>query len=378
MATAGDIAQRTVLLVDDSKFVRATFKRILEANFAVREEADGEAGWIAIQADKSIVMVFTDLSMPKLDGFGLLGRIRGSGDLRVKQMPVVVISGEEGEATKKRARDSGANDFIGKTADAPEVLARIDNLLRLVQAKEEVVVSREAVQSSAIRDPITGVFTPQYLLTEGRKHFSHAKRHGGPLAIVILRIDSYGEIEQAVGKDVAGKLLARIAGLLTSTLRTEDSVGRTAENAFTVISASSGPAEALTFARRMRDQLQAAPVKYQSHTLSIRASLGIASLGHDTANSVEELLKIAMQRMQPATTGARAPESTVPVTPIAASGLPPEVERALQVLERMSADRLGGGSDQVVRRLLPFLQSAFRRLQIDLPVDKIMERFKGK
>jgi len=355
MAAAGDIAQRTVLLVDDSKFVRATFKRILEANFAVREEADGEAGWIAMETDKSIVMVFTDLSMPKLDGFGLLGRIRGSGDPRIKQIPVVVISGEENEVTKKRARDSGANDFIGKTADAPEVLARIDNLLRLVEAKVEVEVSREAVQTGAIRDPVTGVFTPQFLLTEGRKHFSHAKRHGGPLSVVIVRIDSYGDIEQAVGRDVAGKLLARIAGLLTSTLRTEDSVGRTAENAFTVISASAGPAEALTFARRMRDQLQATPVRYQSHSLAIRASLGIASLGHDTANSMEELLKVALQRMLPAG-AARAPEATVPVAPAAATGLPPEVERAVQILERLSAERLGAGALQVLRRLMPVLE----------------------
>jgi two-component system cell cycle response regulator len=355
MASAGEIAQRTVLLVDDSKFVRATFKRILEANFAVREEADGEAGWSAMQSDKSIVMVFTDLSMPRLDGFGLLGRIRGSDEERVKKMPVVVISGEENEATKKRARDSGANDFIGKTADAPEVLARIDNLLRLVQAKAEVEVSREAVQTSAIRDPVTGVFTPQYLLTEGRKHFSHAKRHGGPLSIVILRIDSYAEIEQAVGREVAGKLLARIAGLLTSTLRTEDSVGRTAENAFTVISMSTGPAEALTFARRMRDQLQAAPVKYQGHTLAMRASLGIASLGHDTANSVEELLKIGLGRLQPAT-APRAPEATVPVAAAAPSGLPAEVERAVQALERLVPERLGAGAGQVLRRLLPVLE----------------------
>jgi len=354
VAAAGDLPQRTVLLVDDSKFVRATFKRILEANVAVREEADGEAGWIAMESDKSIVMVFTDLSMPKLDGFGLLSRIRASGDARIKAIPVVVISGEENEGTKKRARDSGANDFIGKTADAPEVLARIDNLLRLVQAKEEVEVSREVVQTSAMRDPITGVFTPQFLLTEGRKHFSHAKRHGGPLSVVILRVDTYGEIEQAVGKDVAGKLLARIAGLLTSTLRTEDSVGRTAENAFTVISLSAGPAEALTFARRMRDQLQAAPVKYQSHTLAIRASLGISSLGHDTANSVEELLKIAMGRMQPAA-AVRAPDATVPVAPAAASGLPPEIERAVQTLERLAPDRLGAGAGQVAQRLMSVL-----------------------
>ena len=355
MAAPGDLPRRTVLLVDDSKFVRATFKRILEANFAVREEADGEAGWIAMETDKSIVMVFTDLSMPKLDGFGLLGRIRGSGDPRIKQIPVVVISGEENEVTKKRARDSGANDFIGKTADAPEVLARIDNLLRLVEAKVEVEVSREAVQTGAIRDPVTGVFTPQFLLTEGRKHFSHAKRHGGPLSVVIVRIDSYGDIERAVGRDVAGKLLARIASLLTSTLRTEDSVGRTAENSFTVISASAGPAEALTFARRMRDQLQATPVKYQSHSLAIRASLGIASLGHDTANSMEELLKVALQRMQPGA-AARAPEATVPVAPAAATGLSPEVERAVQLLERLSAERLGAGALQVLRRLMPVLE----------------------
>jgi diguanylate cyclase (GGDEF)-like protein len=354
VAAAGDLPQRTVLLVDDSRFVRATFKRILEANFHVREEADGEAGWSAVESDKSVVMVFTDLSMPKLDGFGLLGRIRGSGDARVKALPVVVISGEENEATKKRARDSGANDFIGKTADAPEVLARIDNLLRLVQAKEEVQVSREAVNTSAMRDPVTGVFTPQFLLTEGRKHYSHAKRHGGPLSVVILRVDTYGEIEQAVGRDIAGKLLGRIAGLLTSTLRAEDSVGRTAENAFTIISASSGPAEALTFARRMRDQLQAAPVKYQSHTLAIRASIGISSLGHDTASSIEELLKIALQRMQPAA-AVRAPEATVPVAPAAASGLPPDVERAVQTLERLSAERLGAGAAQVAQRLMGVL-----------------------
>jgi len=355
VATAGDLPQRTVLLVDDSKFVRATFKRILESSFVVREEADGEAGWIAVESDKSIVMVFTDLSMPRLDGFGLLSRIRGSGTERIKAMPVVVISGEENETTKKRARDSGANDFIGKTADAPEVLARIDNLLRLVQAKEEVQVSREAVNTTAMRDPITGVFTPQFLLTEGRKHFSHAKRHGGPLSIVILRVDSFSEIEQAVGKDIGGKLLARIAGLLTSSLRAEDSVGRTAENAFTIISASSGPAEALTFARRMRDQLQAAPVKYQSHTLNIRVSLGIASLGHDTVNSVEELLKIALQRMQPAA-AARAPEATVPVAPAAASGLPPDIERALQTLERLAPERLGSAATPVLRRLTAALE----------------------
>src|SRR5690349_20819570 len=130
---AGDIPEKRVLIVDDSKFVRTTFNRILSTSFAVREVADGEAGWQAIETDPSIVMVVSDLDMPKMDGFGLLQKVRGSGDRRIKELPIIIISGNQNEAAKKRARDMGANDFISKEADAPEVLSRIDNLLKLVK-----------------------------------------------------------------------------------------------------------------------------------------------------------------------------------------------------------------------------------------------------
>ena len=68
MSQATGNAPKRVLIVDDSRFVRTTFNRVLSASLAVREEADGEAGWQAVQGDPSIVMVFTDLDMPKLDG----------------------------------------------------------------------------------------------------------------------------------------------------------------------------------------------------------------------------------------------------------------------------------------------------------------------
>ena len=93
MPPSTDLAQRCVLVVDDSKFVRTTFASILRPSFAVREEADGEAGWAALESDPSIVMVLTDLDMPKLTGFALIGRIRAATDPRIRDLPVVVISG---------------------------------------------------------------------------------------------------------------------------------------------------------------------------------------------------------------------------------------------------------------------------------------------
>src|SRR6267378_441923 len=117
-AVSTQIPKQRVLLVDDSKIVRTTLARLIRKSFDVREEANGETGWQAIATDPSIVVVFSDIQMPVLDGFALLERIRQSEEPRIRSMPVIVISGDEDDATKKRARAAGANDFITKTTTA--------------------------------------------------------------------------------------------------------------------------------------------------------------------------------------------------------------------------------------------------------------------
>src|SRR3981081_3449678 len=206
------IPKQRFLLVDDSRIVRTTLSRLIRKSFDVREEANGEAGWQGNPTDTSVAVVFSGLQMPVLDGFGLLERIRQSEDPRIRGMPVIVISGDEEDATKKRARAAGANDFTTNT-DGAEILARIDNLLHLVEAKQQLVVSKEALDQTVTRDPVTGTFTPHYLAIEGGKHYSHARRHGGLLAVLTFRMDSYGEITEKVGKAVADQLLAKVAKL---------------------------------------------------------------------------------------------------------------------------------------------------------------------
>jgi diguanylate cyclase (GGDEF)-like protein len=379
MASPSDIPEKRVLIVDDSKFVRTTFNRILSASFAVREVADGEAGWQAIETDPSIVMVVTDLDMPKLDGFGLLQRVRSAGDQRIKELPIIVISGNQNEAAKKRARDMGANDFISKEADAPEVLTRIDNLLKLVKASHDLEDNKQVIEQTVTHDPLTGTFTPHYLMIEGRKRYSHAKRHGGAVSVMAFRIDSYGEIAKNSSKDVADQLLAKIAKLVSSNLRTEDSIGRAAETTFIVVSAGEGAGQVMAFARRMYEQLKAAQVAYRGQVLKIVSSFGVASLGHDSAASIEDLIKLALQRLQRASASAGVRiVGAEDIGSIKVASIPVEIERAIQVLEKINAERLGLSSGDMLLRLLPFLQSAFKQLKIDLPWDKIAALLKSK
>jgi diguanylate cyclase (GGDEF)-like protein len=345
MAAPTDLPQKRVLVVDDSKFVRTTFASILKASFGVREEADGEAGWDAVEGDPSLVMVFTDLDMPKLDGFGLLERIRASRDRRIRQMPVVVISGHEELENKKRARELGANDFIAKSADAPEVLSRIDNLLRLVRTANELDATREAVSNTATHDPLTGTHTSHYLVTEGRKHFAHARRHRTELALLALRLDSYDTIALAAGKDIADVVVTRIAKLLTQKVRTEGSVARVAAATFVVLAAGTPAASMMVLAQRLGRELDEAKVTYRDRPLKFVTSLGIASTA-DPASTIEDLIRLALKRLEPA---PQAPPAPQPARP--AGSLPPELERVLRFLESTDPARLGDAAELFAKRL---------------------------
>src|SRR5258706_7182796 len=342
-----DLAQTCVLVVDDSRFVRTTFATILRPSFAVREAADGEEGWAAIEADPSIVLGLTDLDMPKLTGFALIGRIRNSTNDRIRELPVVVISGNEELGSKERARDAGATDFIAKSADATEVLSRLNNVLRLVATTKELHSAKQALDQSATHDPATGTLTPHYLVVEGRKHYAHAKRHGGQLSVMALRIDTHAEIVRDAGKDVADVVVKRIAKLLVEKVRTEDSVARTAEAAFMVVAAGTSAAQMLELAQRLQRELDEARVTYNRQPLRLVTRFGVASLSLDAVKSIEELMRLALQRLQAASSqkAAASPERSAPPR------IPAERDRALQVLEAVDPARLGKGAKELLKRL---------------------------
>ena len=372
--------KQRVLLVDDSRIVRTTIARLIRKSFDVKEEADGEAGWQAISSDPAIVVVFSDIQMPKLDGFALLERIRSSQDPRIKSIPVIVISGDEDDATKKRAKAAGANDFITKTTDGTEILSRIDNLLHLVEAKQQLVVSKETIDQTTTRDPLTGTFTPHFLATEGTKHFSHARRHGGPLSVLVFQVDTHAETTEKVGKAVADQLLARIAKLVLGTLRTEDTMGRTGEANFAVIFPGTSSQQALAFARRMHEQLEKAQVNYRGQVLKIGASMGLSALDVDTATSIEELMKLAQQRLSDAA-NRKAQQRIVnqdEVSLVKPMSLPSDIDRAVQVIEHANAEQLGDAASEVLRRMLPFIVAVCRKLNVEIPLDKITQAIRPK
>lgn len=115
-----------VMIVDDSRTVRASLNLILRSNYDIVEAQDGEDCWEQLTKNPKVSMIITDIMMPKLDGYGLICRIRASKDAAIRDLPVVVITSSEDDITRERAHACGANDFIIKPVESSDLLERVN------------------------------------------------------------------------------------------------------------------------------------------------------------------------------------------------------------------------------------------------------------
>ncbi len=117
-----DAAAATILVVDDEPSVRQLLELVLLAEgFRVLTAADGLEA-LAVVASGPPVLVLTDLMMPRLDGYGLIARLRtGRVPLRgIIAMSAVSVAG---------GRPDGADSFIAKPFDLDHVLTSVVALL---------------------------------------------------------------------------------------------------------------------------------------------------------------------------------------------------------------------------------------------------------
>jgi DNA-binding response OmpR family regulator len=114
-----------ILVVDDDDDIRGLVAALLErAGYDVTEAPDGRAGLRELYA-RSADLVILDVSMPGLDGWGTLERIR-----EVSDVPVLMLTARDAEPERVRGLRGGADDYVVKPFGREELVARVDALLR--------------------------------------------------------------------------------------------------------------------------------------------------------------------------------------------------------------------------------------------------------
>lgn len=123
-----------VLLADDNVDMRQYVQRLLVGQFDVIIAVDGEDAFHKALLHKPDLLL-SDIMMPKLDGFGLLKKVRSHPD--TKNIPVIFLSARAGEEAKIEGLDAGADDYLVKPFSAKELMVRVSNHIRMSQVRRE-------------------------------------------------------------------------------------------------------------------------------------------------------------------------------------------------------------------------------------------------
>lgn len=352
-----------ILVVDDSRLVRMALVRNLKGTFDVVEEGDGEAAWQQLLLDRTIKAVVSDLQMPKLDGYGLLQRVRASSQKRLQEIPFIIVSGEETEEERAKARSLGASDFLTKGAGSTEVVTRLNNLLTLAAAREDIEASREEM----VHDPVSGLYTRKYLGEQATQAYSQTMRSGLELCAMVLGFDGFEQLNERLGSDLAERVCTRFAKMLAGRVRQEDSLGHFGPGRFAIVAPGTSPLQLKGFAERVREAVAAAQIPIPGQQpVSLTVSVGVASLPVDTVSSAEALLALADERMGEAMAAGgnrvRLGEAVVP---------PLRDLKLAQALELLAAGRTELVKPHLGRlgvELLPLLAFMDKELGLALPL----------
>jgi heavy metal response regulator len=135
-APLGTARSMRILVIEDEKKV-ATFikKGLVEEHYAVDTAFDGEEGLYLSEINEYDLIVL-DLMIPKIDGFGVLKKIRE----RKNNVPILVLTAKDSIEDTVRGLDAGCDDYLTKPFAFAELLARIRALLRRDKKEKESVL----------------------------------------------------------------------------------------------------------------------------------------------------------------------------------------------------------------------------------------------
>ncbi|HEY0395654.1 MAG TPA: response regulator transcription factor [Candidatus Elarobacter sp.] len=125
-----------ILVVDDERPIREMLELGLQSRgFDVRSVADGQAAMPLVREWKP-ELILLDVMMPKIDGISLLPMLR-----RLTEAPIVMLSAKGEIETRVAGLDHGADDYVAKPFEMPELVARLRSALRRPRLEHVEVIT---------------------------------------------------------------------------------------------------------------------------------------------------------------------------------------------------------------------------------------------
>ena len=271
-----------VVLADDDPSIRLMVRHVLESeDFDIVEASDGLEAIKAVEKHHP-ALILLDAVMPGIDGFTTCQQIKEKGHTDI---PVMMITGLDDDASVERAYEVGAIDFITK----PIKWAVLKHRVKSVVSK---VIAERKVQLLAYQDSLTSL--PNRLLFADRLEQAvvRSERSRTSMALMLIDIDDFKLVNDSFGHDAGDKLIKAVGQLISKSLRRADTIARLGGDEFAVIIEGIESAEdAISIADNLTTILEH-NVRLDDQETYTSASIGIA-VYPDDGKDARTLLKNA-------------------------------------------------------------------------------------
>jgi two-component system, cell cycle response regulator len=265
-----------VLVVDDRKASAVRIEAAVGRQQTIEVEENPQDALFRI-ADGNYDLVLISLELAHFDALRLVGQVRSVE--RTRHLPILLVTDPGHDARVLRGLDLGANDYVLRSADRNELIARVRTQIRRKRYTERL---RDNVQFSmelAITDPLTGLFNRRYMESHVGTLIDRSAARGKSLSLLILDVDYFKSVNDSFGHDAGDDVLREFAERLKASIRGIDLACRYGGEEFVVVMPDTDLGIAGMVAERIRRRIagEPFPIEGGKRTIEVTISVGIAA-----------------------------------------------------------------------------------------------------
>lgn len=295
-----------ILIVDDNALIRGEIKAVLmkDGSFShFMEAADGLTAFKTIM-EHPPDLVLCDLVMPGFDGLKFLGLKASRKEL--EQIPVIILTAEDDLDRKAEILERGASDYVTKPFHEKELLARVRIHTKLKLLQDELREKNVLLETLSVTDVLTGLSNRRRLMSRLEEEVGRARRYQTPLAVVMIDIDHFKQVNDVHGHAMGDEVLRNIGAMLKAGVRGTDLAARYGGEELTLVLPHTDIPAALLVAENLREKFASLEHQLDGVTLKKTISMGVAARdGKGDMPSAEDLLKHADEALYRAKQGGR-------------------------------------------------------------------------
>ena len=293
-----------ILVVDDNPDNLEIISTRLR--FRGYDVATADRGDSAIQQvhESTPDLILLDIMMPDMDGYEVARRIRQEESL--PYIPIIVVTARDSTEDKVTGLDAGADDYLTKPINFPELEARVRSMLRIKRLQDQLEEKNRELEQLSISDGLTGLYNHRHMHELLQDEFERSGRTGDPLSVVMLDIDHFKKVNDTYGHQAGDGVLQELSDILRETAREIDKLGRYGGEEFMVILPGSDRDAGITFAERVREHVQNQKFDiHADHPLDMTVSAGVATYPADPADGPRRLVHFADRALYSAKNSGR-------------------------------------------------------------------------